>query len=153
MYAELTTRTLLPLLLKMWKPGPAEAGQLNLFGDTNSDLFYLAALAVAPLQSPEFLGGLPREKVQAWLPRWTALREQAPDDATRLGFDLILLAANQSLGRDAERNAVAERVAKNPLGKELLPENGDLDPAARLRQFMTTVLPVSAKFRESLRVN
>jgi hypothetical protein len=133
-YAELTTATVIPLLVKMTKAEPAEGKGADLLGDANTELLLLATLALAPLESPEFLIGLPEDQLAAWLPRWTTLREQAAHDATRFELDLMLYAGNDRLGREGERAAIWQRIDKNPLRGERLPKEGYGDPTLELRR-------------------
>jgi hypothetical protein len=149
-YADITTSTILPLLLKIWKSSAADANRANLLGDPSADLLLLAVLAIAPLQSPEFIDGLPHASVDGWLPRWQALRERATDDATRLGLDLILYAASKSRGLDDDCRTIADRIEKNPRRGDLLPGEGIPDPALLLRQSLEKALPQLDALREVL---
>lgn len=149
-YAELTTDTVAPLLLQTWRPETAKVRLRGLFPDQNGPLLLVAGLAVAPLQSPDFLARLPREKVQALVPRWTALREKAPDDVTRLGIDLVLHAAYKSLDQAKERQAVAQRIEGNPTRAELLPKEGFEDPWKDFRKAMEELLSQLRALRAAL---
>lgn len=133
-YAELTTATIAPLLMKVWKPGPLDLHSQGPALDQRWLFLQHAALALAPIYSPQFLGKFPKEKLQALVPRWTALREKAPDDVTKLGADLFLHAAYKVLGLEKERQEVARRIDTNPASSELLPKEGYEDLATSVRQ-------------------
>src|SRR5262249_52759467 len=89
-YAELATDTVLPLLLRAWKPRTRTDGpnqQVNLI------LAYSDGLSLVPLFADDFLAHLPEKQVRSLVPRWQKLRPSADDDVKRLGIDLFLEAA------------------------------------------------------------
>lgn len=120
-YAELATDTVLPLLLRSWKPRRwtnAPANQNNLI------LAYSDGLSLLPLLAPEFLAGLPKQQVRDLVPRWQKCRSDANDDLKRLGIDLFLQAAADRLGDRKEQQAAAQRIAVNPARREILGDKG-----------------------------
>jgi hypothetical protein len=120
-YADLATDTVFPLLLRSWKPRPANApaGALT---PPYALLTYGAGLSLVPLYASEFLAGLPARQVAGLLPRWRKARALADDDAKRLGVDLFLAAAHRRLGHADEARAADHRVESNPVRGELLGE-------------------------------
>jgi hypothetical protein len=120
-YAELATDTVLPLLLRAWKPWTPASAQ-NQQG--NLILAYSDGLSLVPLFADDFLARLPEKKVRALVPRWRKLRPSADDDVKRLGIDLYLHAAAGRLGQQDEQQTASERIAANPARSEILGENG-----------------------------
>jgi hypothetical protein len=131
-YAELATDTLMPLLLKVWEPRPAD--KLGVTDNAFPDVLLPAGLTLLPLYSPEFLSGLSDDQVRALAPRWEKLRPQARDDATRLGIDLFLENAARRLKDEARRQQAALRIEKNPARGQLLPAGGVPELIESLRQ-------------------
>ena len=120
-YAELATETVLPLLLRTWKPRPANSPALQ---QVNLVLAYSDGLSLLPLFAPEFLAGLPDKQVGDLVPRWQKLRPSADDDVKRLGIDLFLEAAAHRLGRNDEQEAAARRISANPARNDILGDKG-----------------------------
>ncbi len=120
-YAELATDTVLPLLLRTWKPRtqlhPPQQ-QANLI------LAYSDGLSLLPLFAPEFLARLSEKQVRSLVPRWQKRRSAADDDVKRLGIDLFLEAAARRLHQPDERQAVAHRLAANPARQDILDGKG-----------------------------
>jgi hypothetical protein len=116
-YAELATDTVLPQLLRAWKPrnssSPAQQ-QANLI------LAYSDGLSLLPLFAPKFLAGLSGKQIRSLVPRWQKLRGSADDDVKRLGVDLFLQAAAERLRQPHEKQAAADRIASNPARQEIL---------------------------------
>lgn len=122
-YAELATDTVLPLLLRSWKPRPqTQANQQP----ANLILAYSDGLSLLPLFVPDFLAGLSDRQVRSLVPRWHKLRPAADDDVKRLGIDLFLEAAAGRLGQTEEQRAAAGRIAINPARNVLLGDKGVL---------------------------
>jgi Tol biopolymer transport system component len=118
-YAELATDTVLPLLLRAWKPRTQTvAGQ----DQANIILAYSDGLSLLPLFAPEFLADLPAKQVSQLVPRWEKMRPAADDDVKRLGLDLFLEAAARHLGHEDQRQDAARRIAANPARNEILGE-------------------------------
>lgn len=120
-YAELATDTVLPLLLRTWKPRTqANPGQQQ----TNLILAYSDGLSLLPLFIPEFLARLSDAQVRSLVPRWQKQRPAADDDVKRLGIDLFLEAAARRLGQSEEQQAAARRIATNRAHNEILGDKG-----------------------------
>jgi hypothetical protein len=143
-YAVLTTDTVLPLLLRQWTNRPLDTGHPLL----NEPLLFVGALALAPLDSPAFLAGLPEAHVQALVRRWSLLRGKARDDVGRLAVDLVLHTAYGRLGHHKEPQTVARRIEANPAGRTLLPEEGFADVGEALRHGLTGVRTQLAAWRD-----
>jgi len=112
-YAELSTETLARLLLKLHRCLAAHASS------TTSDLTrnvpdIVGGLALLPLTSETFLGGLSTATLKSMAARWEALRSDANDDFDRLAADLVLEASFRKLGQPLERRQAVERIAHNP---------------------------------------
>ena len=133
-YAELTTSTVAPLLVKLWKPGPQDLRNQEVILDPRWLFVHLAGLSSAPLYSPQFLAELYKESLQGLVQRWKALRERAPGDVPRLGADLFLHAAYRALGRQDERQEVARRIDQSPAAAKLLPKDGYEDLTKSMRK-------------------
>jgi hypothetical protein len=120
-YAELATDTVLPLLLRTWKPRrqpiPAQ-------DSANLILAYSDGLSLVPLFASEFLAGLSENQVRDLLPRWEKLRPSSDDDVKRLGMDLFLEAAARRLARKELQQEAARRIAANPVRNEILGDEG-----------------------------
>jgi hypothetical protein len=120
-YAELATDTVLPLLLRAWKPRvQSNTGQQQ----ANLILAYSDGLSLLPLFSPEFLAKLPEKQVRSLVPRWQKQQAAADDDVKRLGIDLFLEAAARRLGQTDEERAAAHRIAVNPARQDILGDKG-----------------------------
>lgn len=116
-YAELATDSVLPLLLRAWKPrvqSNANHQQANLI------LAYSDGLSLLPLFAPEYLTELSAKQVRSLVPRWQQLRSCADDDIKRLGIDLFLEAAARRLGQTEQQREAAGRIAANPARQEVL---------------------------------
>lgn len=116
-YAELATDTVLPLLLRVWKPrvqSNVRQQQANLI------LAYSDGLSLLPLFAAEYLAGLSEKQVRSLMPRWQMLRSSADDDVKRLGIDLFLEAAARRLEKTDEQRAAARRIVANPARQDIL---------------------------------
>src|SRR5262249_55716450 len=131
-YAELTTATVLPLLLKLWDPKKPPRADLT-SPDTQTTLYVFGGAALLPLYAPEFLGQLPREKLRELVGRWEGLGAQAADDYTRLALDLFLEPAHAELGQEAQRKEAARRLEQNPVRGRVLPAGGTAELIAQAR--------------------
>jgi hypothetical protein len=120
-YAELATDTVLPLLLRAWKPRTRMDGQNQ---QANLILAYSDGLSLVPLFADDFLAPLSEKQVRSLVPRWRKQRPDAEDDVKRLGIDLFLQAAAARLGQKDEQQAASQRIAANPARSEILGENG-----------------------------
>jgi hypothetical protein len=128
-YATLVTDTVLPLLLRVWRPTPA--------GQTPAaiDLRVFLIWELLPLYAPAFLAQLPEQHLRELTPRWQALRAQASDDETRLLIDLFLEAAQRRLGHEGERQKIAEQINTNSARMKLLPEGSVAGLLKQAREF------------------
>lgn len=130
-YAELATDTVLPLLLRTWKPytqtNPPQQ-QANLI------LAYSDGLSLLPLFAPEFLALLSEKQVRALVPRWQKLRPSANDNVKRLGIDLFFQAAAQRLKQPNEEQAAAARIAANPARRDILGDQSVAEFIAGIRR-------------------
>ena len=113
-YAELSTETLAPLLLKLRRSLAAKStsGDLDLSRHVPDAV---AGLALLPLTSKTFLSGLSSGAQKLVAVRWEALRGGANDDVERLAIDVVLEAANRQLGQEVERGQAVERITRNPM--------------------------------------
>jgi hypothetical protein len=107
-YADLTARTIAPLLLKVVKP-PISLNQDNLV-TTTWLMESVGMLSLMPLFAPEYVARLPESQLTSLLPRWGDLRAQATTDTWRFAFDSAMLAACQKLGRKKESQEIAQRL-------------------------------------------
>jgi Tol biopolymer transport system component len=120
-YAELATDTVLPRLLRAWKPRNQSSPPQQ---QANLVLAYSDGLSLLPLFAPRFLAGLSEKQVRSLVPRWQRLRSHADDDVKRLGIDLFLQAAAARLGQPNEKQASTNRIASNPARQEILGDTG-----------------------------
>ncbi|MGH7173279.1 MAG: hypothetical protein ACRELG_23605, partial [Gemmataceae bacterium] len=120
-YAELATDTVLPLLLRTWKPRPQANPRQQ---EANLILAYSDGLSLLPLFVPDFLGGLSEQQVRSLVPRWRKQQSAADDDVKRLGIDLFLESASRRLGQPDQQQAAARRIAANPARHDLLGDKG-----------------------------
>src|SRR5262249_44218890 len=115
-YLDLVADTVAPLLVKLYKPqaGDPRTGLVG-FAQVQETLCLTAGgLTVLPVLAPDFVAGLPEDRLRAALPKVKAQAEKAGDDTSRMAFDLFFHAAYQRLGMDKERQEAAERLRKNP---------------------------------------
>lgn len=130
-YAELATDTVLPLLLRTWKPYiPNNPSQQQ----GNLILAYSDGLTLLPLFAPDFLSLLSEKQVRALVPRWQKLRLSANDDVKRLGIDLFLQAAAQRLNQANEEQTATARIAANPARRDILGEKSVAEFIADVRR-------------------
>jgi hypothetical protein len=120
-YADLATDTVLPQLLRTWKPRPQNNNRQQ---EANLILAYSDGLSLLPLFSSEFLARLSEKQVFALVPRWQKQQTAADDDVKRLGIDLFLAAAAHRLGKTDEQQAAILRIAVNPARQEILGDKG-----------------------------
>ena len=112
-YAELSTRTLAPLLLKLRRAHPAQPSPDT--PDLARDLpDIVCGLALLPLTSRTFLSQLPRAGLEGLPAQWEALRGQAGDDLGRLAVNLVLEASYRQLGQQPNRLQAVARIEHNP---------------------------------------
>lgn len=130
-YAELATDTVLPLLLRTWKPSTQPLPAQN---PANVILAYSDGLSLVPLFDTEFLDKLPEKQVRQLLPRWEKLRSSADDDVKKLGIDLFLEAAARRLARKELQQEAARRIAANHARNEILGDEGIRGLIARVRK-------------------
>jgi hypothetical protein len=120
-YANLATDTVLPLLLRTWKPRPQTGAPQQ---QANLVLAYSDGLSLVPLFAPAFLAQLSDRQVRELVPRWEKLRPTAEDDLKRLGIDLFLEAAARRLGQHEAQQAAGQRIAYNPARNDILGDKG-----------------------------
>jgi hypothetical protein len=120
-YTDLSADTVLPLLLRSWKPRPPAAPAAPL-AVNNVLLAYGDGLSLLPLAAPEFLANLPEEQVRLLLARWRQAQPLADDNVKRLVVDMLLQAAHQRLGQSAESVEAGRRIAANPVRGDLIGE-------------------------------
>ncbi len=112
-YAELSTQTLAPLLLKLRHGRPVQPSPDT--PDLARDLpDIVCGLALLPLTSRTFLSQLPRAGLEGLAAQWEALRGQANNDVGRLAVELVLEASFRQLGQQAKRLQAVERIEHNP---------------------------------------
>jgi hypothetical protein len=120
-YAELATATVLPLLLRAWKPRAQSNPRQQ---QANLILAYSDGLSLLPLFAPEYLAGLSAKQVRSLVPRWQRLRSIADDDVKRLGIDLFLEAAARRLGETDLQRETSRRIVANPARQDILGDKG-----------------------------
>lgn len=135
-YADLATDTVLPLLLRTWKPRPPSSARQE---QAHLILAYSDGFSLLPLFSSEFLAGLSENQVRSLVPRWRKQSPLADDDMKRLGLDLFLEAAAQRLGQRDERQAASRRIASNPAHREFLDDKGVPGLIEQLRQMTARI--------------
>jgi Tol biopolymer transport system component len=123
-YAELATDTVLPLLLRTWKPRKPNAAQIMRNPPGNLVLAYSDGLSLLPLFASEFLKTLPEKQVRDLMPRWEKQQAAADDDVKRLGLDLFREAAARRLGQHAEAQSATRRIAANQARNDFLGDQG-----------------------------
>ncbi len=116
-YGELTTKTILPLLSKMWDPeAPEKFADLNNLDMQRVQQFVLmgaGAASLLPLADPDFLKSVPDDALKACVPELAALAAKAKDDLSRHGANLVLFAVARKLGLEKERQEAAEALKKS----------------------------------------
>jgi hypothetical protein len=112
-YADLTTATVAPLLLRAWKP--QKTGDAVKQWASQPLSVVVGSLSLFPLARPELLASLPKDRLGDLAEKWTALRAKAPDDLSRLGADVVLEGLYRKLGREADAAAAHGRITSNPL--------------------------------------
>jgi tetratricopeptide (TPR) repeat protein len=115
-YLDLVADVVAPLLVKLYKP-PAGGPMLGVtdFAHVQDGLCQTAGgLTVLPLLAPDFVAGLPEDRLRAALPKLKTVAEKAGDDQSRMAFDLFFHTAYQRLGMEKEREWAAERLRRNP---------------------------------------
>jgi hypothetical protein len=122
-YADLAAGTIAPLLFRAQQRINAAKPATEATPQALADLgtVYAGGLVLLPLAAPEFLAGLPQDRVRALLARWQALAPEARDEVSRLEIDLGLLAIYERLGLEKERRAVAERLEKGRTFEQTVP--------------------------------
>jgi hypothetical protein len=119
-YAALATETLAPLVLRSWQPRAAGAADAQGRWAAQPLPVAVGSLALLPLGRPDLLAKLPQDRLDDLARRWTALREKARDDLSRLGADVILEGLYRQLRRGEEAGEVRRRIRASPLGGERL---------------------------------
>src|SRR5205085_6176953 len=76
-YADVATETVAPLVLKAWQPQPA-GGDFAKQRAAQPASVNVAAFALLPLARADLLAKVPEERARELVPRWAALRDQAP---------------------------------------------------------------------------
>ena len=119
-YATLATETVAPLLLKAMKTPPGDANDATKYLQLSDGI--VGGACLLPMCAPEFLAGLPKEQVAALLPRWEALRTEAPAkvgpnqiDVVQ-GIEFVLYAVHKRLGKEQECKELAKRLWDNEAG-------------------------------------
>jgi hypothetical protein len=115
-YANLVTDRLAPLLAESLEdPAPAGETALDSPAAIRTTLAVLAAHALGPLFSDEFLKELPADFVGQLVPKWEALRGPSRSHLAALYVNLVLRAAAARLGHEKERADVTARILQNPV--------------------------------------
>jgi hypothetical protein len=108
-YADLMSKTALPLLEKLWDPAALQnfGSGLTLKHAQQVVLAATAGLTLLPLADPQFLATLPKESVQSCVPHLIALAEKSKDDLSRHGIQMLLFAVYRKLGMEKEQHQAA----------------------------------------------
>ncbi len=130
-YLSLCTEHVLPLALDAWG---AEAGA-NAVGRSaggleNQILRVTCGLSLAPLFRPDFITGVPDERLSDAVKTWEAHRPKASPGDPLLAIDLFLRAAYRTLGNDDQARLVESRLELNPALKGSLGDK-PIDEAVR----------------------
>ncbi|HEV3082925.1 MAG TPA: hypothetical protein VGY66_24280, partial [Gemmataceae bacterium] len=138
-YADLSTKTIGPLLIEMLKPVPAE-GQRD-FLDPTSLSEFIGGFALLPMGAAEFLSWLPEEQRREMLTRWRKLQANA-NSRSRPLVDLVLHGLCKSLGREEEGQEAAARLKERRAeNAAYLPNDGEIG---------TAIVTLHAQMRELL---
>src|SRR5262249_2528307 len=109
-YADLAADVLAPLAARLHQKAPTDFSRLAAPEALQElALSFAGILALAPMVMPDFVSGLPEEQVRALIPRCQALEAQARDDLGWQAIDLFLHAAYGRLGKEKEKQAIAQR--------------------------------------------
>jgi tetratricopeptide (TPR) repeat protein len=130
-YADLATKTIAPLLFQALR---------NVAGNDRTEhpppqmvedwaAAAAGALVLVPLASPDFVAGVPADRLRALLPRWRALAADT-NRSSRVAGRLVLHAAYQRLKMEKERREV----------EKLLHEEDGVDPSVDLGRQATEML-------------
>jgi hypothetical protein len=87
-YADISTKTLVPLLLQALKPSEKRTDRFTL--DPNVLLQLIGPLCLAPFIDPDFLGKLPQDQLPLLASSWKGYLNQAPTAENRQGIDWVL---------------------------------------------------------------
>jgi WD40 repeat protein len=130
-YAELTTGTFAPVLMKLTKDrdpaapsDPPELAFVTEFG---------GPFALMPLFAPSFLKGIPEKDVRALIEPWEGLRAKANTSASRGWCDQVLWAVYDRVGMEKERQEVVKRLGSDPGGESQNVEKGIKEFRATLK--------------------
>ena len=121
-YAQFVTNTLGPQLIRYWETRVANAAS-ELREPFTAALVFHGGLALSPMYSKEFVAQIPPETLEPLVRKWETL-------LTDETADLFLAEAYESLERDKERLAVAQRLAVNPQRLKILPQ-GTIEAAIK----------------------
>jgi hypothetical protein len=87
-YAEISTKTLVPLLLRAIKPSEKKTDLFTL--DPNVLLQLIGPLCLAPFIDPDFLSTLPQDQLRLLASSWKDYLNQAPTAESRQGIEIVL---------------------------------------------------------------
>jgi hypothetical protein len=139
-FANLVADRLVPLLAEELDDQAADwSGEpRNDVAEVRTFTTSLLGHAVGPLFCPDFLKQLPERDVEALAAKWKTQRDRSKSAAAQLGLDLMLAAASERLGRNADQAAAERRVAQNPAAARLLPAHKPAQYFAEVRKLGTT---------------
>jgi Tol biopolymer transport system component len=95
-YAEISTKTLMPLLLQGIKPSEKKTDRFTL--DPNVPLQVIGQLCLAPFIDPDFLDMLPQDQLRLLASSWKGYLDQAHTAESRQGIDRVLNSLFNRLG-------------------------------------------------------
>jgi hypothetical protein len=139
-YAELTAKTVTPLLVKMWDPDALEKIKTTVDLERVEQLVLMGVggITLIPMLDPDFLKGVPDDALAACVPDLKTLAAKAKDDLTQQGCHWVLFAVVRKLGLENEKQAAV---------KVLKGHEGDFDE----KKFDEGMRELIAKGRELLR--
>jgi hypothetical protein len=132
-YLDLAVDTLIPLIQRSWRSGPATSTTWPTF-DAQGVLVLAAGLTLLPLASNEFLAEIDDARATRLAESLERLRPEASDDQARGGIDVALSSAYERLNDVERASAAKSRINGNPAVAGWGPTGDFSDQIAALRR-------------------
>lgn len=114
-YLQHATNVIRPLALRMWKNPAGQPENANFVLQTTT------GLCLAPLFRSDFLSRVSDTALQENISIWQDERDRLENGPPAVAVDLVLRAAALKRSDIAEVQAIEERIARNPAGRDMFP--------------------------------